>query len=193
MTNGSKTAAQAKCDVENSLLLIIDIQTRLGQAMPTKVLNRVISNTALLSRAAGLLDVPVLVTEQYPQGLGPTITDISDALPATAVTLDKTAFSCVAAQGFDDALERANRKQMLIVGMESHICVLQSALDLLTAGYDVYVVEDAVCSRRLENYQNALDRLRQAGVGIISAESAIFEWLVHARHEHFKAISAMLR
>lgn len=193
MTNGSKTAAQAKCDVENSLLLIIDIQTRLGQAMPTKVLNRVISNTALLSRAAGLLDVPVLVTEQYPQGLGPTITDISDALPATAVTLDKTAFSCVAAQGFDDALERANRKQMLIVGMESHICVLQSALDLLTAGYDVYVVEDAVCSRRLENYQNALDRLRQAGVGIISAESAIFEWLVHSRHEHFKAISAMLR
>lgn len=193
MTIGSKTAAQAKCDVENSLLLIIDIQTRLGQAMPTKVLNRVISNTALLSRAAGLLDVPVLVTEQYPQGLGPTITDISNALPATAVTLDKTAFSCVAAQGFDDALERANRKQMLIVGMESHICVLQSALDLLTAGYDVYVVEDAVCSRRLENYQNALDRLRQAGVGIISAESAIFEWLVHSRHEHFKVISAMLR
>ncbi len=193
MTIGSKTAAQAKCDVENSLLLIIDIQTKLGQAMPTKVLNRVISNTALLSRAAGLLDVPILVTEQYPQGLGPTIADISDALPATAVTLDKTAFSCVAAQGFDDVLERAKRKQMVIVGMESHICVLQSALDLLTAGYDVYVVEDAVCSRRLENYQNALDRLRQAGVGIISAESAIFEWLVHSRHEHFKAISAMLR
>lgn len=193
MTNRSKTAAQEKCDVENSLLLIIDIQTKLGQAMPTKVLNRVISNTSLLARAAGLLNVPVLVTEQYPQGLGPTITDISDALPATAVTLDKTAFSCVAAQGFDDALERANRKQMIIVGMESHICVLQSALDLLTAGYDVYVVEDAVCSRRLENYQNALDRLRQAGVGILSAESAIFEWLVHSRHEHFKAISAMLR
>lgn len=193
MTNGSRTAAQEKCDVENSLLLVIDIQTKLGQAMPTKVLNRVISNTALLSRAAGLLEVPVVVTEQYPQGLGSTITDISDALPAAAVTLDKTAFSCTAAQGFDDVLERAQRKQMIIVGMESHICVLQSAFDLLTAGYDVYVVEDAVCSRRLENYQNALDRLRQAGVGIISAESAIFEWLVHSRHEHFKAISAMLR
>lgn len=193
MTNGSRTATQDKCDVENSLLLVIDIQTKLGQAMPTKVLNRVISNTALLSRAAGLLDVPVLVTEQYPHGLGPTITDISDALPAAAVTLDKTGFSCVAAQGFDDVLERAKRKQMIIVGMESHICVLQSAMDLLAAGYDVYVVEDAVCSRRLENYQNALDRLRQAGVGIISAESAIFEWLVDSRHEHFKAISAMLR
>ena len=193
MTNGTKAAVQQKCDVENSLLLIIDIQTKLGQAMPTKVLNRVISNTSLLSRAAELLDVPVLVTEQYPQGLGPTITDISDTLPATAVTLDKTAFSSAAAQGFDDVLERANRKQIIIVGMESHICVLQSALDLLSTGYDVYVVEDAVCSRRLENYQNALDRLRQAGVGIISAESAIFEWLVHSRHEHFKAISALLR
>ena len=149
MANGTKAAVQQKCDVENSLLLIIDIQTKLGQAMPTKVLNRVISNTSLLSRAAGLLDVPVVVTEQYPQGLGPTITDISDALPATAVTLDKTAFSSAAAQGFDDVLESANRKQIIIVGMESHICVLQSALDLLGTGYDVYVVEDAVCSRRL--------------------------------------------
>ena len=77
--------------------------------------------------------------------------------------------------------------------MESHVCVLQSAFDLVAAGYAVYVVEDAVCSRRLENYQNALDRLRQAGVRIISAESAIFEWLVDSRHEHFKVISAMLR
>lgn len=193
MTDASKTAANEKCAVENSLLLIIDIQTKLGQAMPTKVLHRVISNTGLMSRAAGLLDVPVLVTEQYPQGLGPTIEDITEALPATAITLEKTAFSSVAAQGFDDALERANRKQIIIAGMESHICVLQSAFDLLTAGYAVYVVEDAVCSRRLENYQNALDRLRQAGVRIISAESAIFEWLVHSRHEHFKTISAMLR
>lgn len=193
MNYGSKTAAQEKCAVENSLLLIVDIQTKLGQAMPTKVLNRVISNTALLSRAAGLLDVPVVVTEQYPQGLGPTLESITEALPATADTLEKTAFSSVAAAGFDDVLERANRRQIIIVGMESHICVLQSAFDLVAAGYAVYVVEDAVCSRRLENYQNALDRLRQAGVRIISAESAIFEWLVHSRHEHFKTISAMLR
>mgnify|MGYP000539354288 CR=1 FL=1 len=77
MTDVSKTAANEKCAVDNSLLLVVDIQTKLGQAMPTKVLNRVISNTTLLSRAAGLLDVPVVVTEQYPRGLGPTIGDIS--------------------------------------------------------------------------------------------------------------------
>ncbi len=193
MTDVSKTAANEKCAIDNSLLLVVDIQTKLGQAMPTKVLNRVISNTSLLSRAAGLLDVPVVVTEQYPRGLGPTIADISEALPATAVTLEKTAFSSAAAEGFDDTLKRSEREQIIVVGMESHVCVLQSAFDLVAAGYAVYVVEDAVCSRRLENYQNALDRLRQAGVRIISAESAIFEWLVDSRHEHFKAISAMLR
>lgn len=186
-------AANEKCAVDNSLLLVVDIQTKLGQAMPTKVLNRVISNTSLLSRAAGLLDVPVVVTEQYPRGLGPTIADITEALPATAVTLEKTAFSSAAAQGFDAALKHSEREQIIVVGMESHVCVLQSAFDLVAEGYAVYVVEDAVCSRRLENYQNALDRLRQAGVRIISAESAIFEWLVDSRHEHFKAISAMLR
>lgn len=193
MSNGSDTAAVQKCDVANSLLLVVDIQTRLGQAMPAKVLNRVISNTALLSRAAGLLQVPVLVTEQYPQGLGPTLTEVSDALPASSVTLEKTMFSCAGADGFGDALKSSNRKQLVIVGMEAHICVLQSAIDLKTAGHDVLVVEDAVCSRRLENYQNALDRLRQAGIAIVTAESVIFEWLVHSRHEHFKAISAMLR
>jgi len=175
------------------VLLVVDIQTGLGQAMPGKVLNRVVSNTVLLARSAGLLDVPVLVTEQYPKGLGQTIEAIADAFPESAATFEKTCFSSAAADGFSSALSASGRRQVIVVGMEAHVCVLQTALDLLGSGYSVYVVEDAVCSRRLENYQNALDRLRQSDVGVVSAESVIFEWLVDSRHEKFKAISAMLR
>jgi len=186
-------ATHVTCSVDSTLLLIIDIQENLGGAMPTKVLNRVVSNTGLLSRSAELLDVPVILTEQYPKGLGPTVDAVVDGLPSSTARFEKTAFSALGADGFVEALNDSGRNQIVIAGMESHVCVLQSALELLNRGCQVYVVEDAVCSRRLENYQNALDRLRQAGVAIVSAESVIFEWLTNAKHEHFKAISAMLR
>ncbi len=183
----------SKCSIDGSLLLIVDIQQQLGNAMPSKVLNRVISNSVLLAHAAGLLEVPVLRTEQYPKGLGPTVPEILAAIPDSSQSFEKTSFSCVGADGFTAALERSGRRQVVIVGMEAHVCVLQSALDLLANDIDVYVVEDAICSRRLENYQNALDRMRQSRVQVISAESVIFEWLVDSRHEQFKAIQAMLR
>jgi len=182
-----------KCSVTSSQLLLIDIQQQLGQAMPTKVLGRIVSNSVLLARSAALLDVPVLRTEQYPKGLGPTVADIVEALPGTCQSFEKTTFSSVGADGFVDALAQAGRQQIIITGMEAHVCVLQTALDLLSGGYDVYVVEDAVCSRRLENYQNALDRLRQSDVSVVSAESVIFEWLVDSRHDQFKSVQAMLR
>lgn len=174
-------------------MLIVDIQEQLGRAMPTKVLNRVVSNSVLLARSAGLLEIPILTTEQYPKGLGPTVAEIIDALPDSSQSFEKTSFSSLSADGFTAALERAGRRQVIIVGMEAHVCVLQSALDLVANDIDVYVVEDAICSRRLENYQNALDRMRQSNVQVVSAESVIFEWLVDSRHEHFKTIQTMLR
>lgn len=187
------SASASKCSVDASLLLIIDIQQQLGNAMPGKVLNRVISNSVLLARAAGLLEVPVLRTEQYPRGLGSTIPEVLDAIPEPSQSFEKTSFSCAGADGFVTALERSGRRQVIIVGMEAHVCVLQSAIDLSANDVDVYVVEDAICSRRLENYQNALDRMRKSRVQVISAESVIFEWLVDSRHDQFKAIQAMLR
>jgi isochorismate hydrolase len=193
MTTQSPPASSDKCSVKSSQLLIIDIQQRLGQAMPAKVLRRVVSNSVLLARSADLLGVPVLRTEQYPRGLGPTVAEITEALPGTTQSFEKTSFSGVAAAGFLEALAQTDRQQVIIVGMEAHVCVLQTALDLLAGNYNVYVAEDAVCSRRLENYQNAIDRLRQSKVNIVSAESVIFEWLVDAQHEQFKAIQALLR
>lgn len=182
-----------KCDPRDSLLVVVDLQQRLGDAMPGKVLNRVLLNTSLLARAAGLLEVPVLKTEQYPRGLGPTLATVAASLPPTTVEFEKMSFSCCGADGFLAALDRMNRRQVVLVGMEAHVCVLQTAIDLAVAGLQVFVVEDAVCSRRLENYQNALDRLRQSAVGVVSAESVVFEWMGTAEHPHFKTIQSLLR
>jgi nicotinamidase-related amidase len=193
MNNSSSRTIPSKCSTDSSVLLVIDIQQQLGSAMPGKVLNRVVSNAALLVRSAGLLDVPVLQTQQYPKGLGTTVEEIVDALPSTVRTFEKTVFSCVAADGFSETLEQSGRQQVVIVGMEAHVCVLQTAIDLVDTGIEVYVVEDAICSRRLENYQNSLERMRQIGANIVSAESVVFEWLVDAKHPQFRAIQKMLR
>ncbi len=183
----------AKCDAGKSVLVVCDLQQRLGDAMPGKVLNRVLLNATLLARAAGLLELPVLCTEQYPQGLGATHPSVAEALPRTTPKLTKSAFSCCDAQDFNVALSELARNQVVLVGMEAHICILQTAFDLRARGLTVFVVEDAICSRRLENYQNALDRLRQAAVQVVSAESVVFEWLRDANHPHFKAVQTLLR
>jgi len=193
MTNSTHIAGAHKCRLDQSTLIVIDIQDRLGDAMPGKVLNRVLQNTSLLARTASLLGVPVIHTEQYPQGLGSTNSLVAEALPPSRKYFSKTAFSCMNADGFPAAIAALNRRQAVLVGMEAHICVLQTALDLAATGAEVFVVEDAICSRRLENYQNALDRMRACGVNIISAESAVFEWMGDSKHEQFKVIQGWLR
>lgn len=187
------TPRYALCADKSSQLIVVDIQEKLGAAMPQKVLNRVLRNTALLLRTAGVVGVPVTVSEQYPKGLGTTFGDLTASIPATGRRLEKTRFSCVGAAGFEPALADRERPQMIVAGMEAHVCVLQTAFDLAAAGCQVFVVEDAICSRKLENYENALERLRHAGVAVTSTESVIFEWLRDARHEHFKSIAALLR
>ncbi len=180
-------------EVERSLLTVVDIQERLGAVMPAKVLGRVIKNTSLLLRAATLLEVPVIATEQYPRGLGPMLPELTADLPANTRKLEKTSFSCTGAPGFNEQLSISAKEQIILVGMEAHVCVLQTAITLQAAGRQVCVIEDAVCSRKLENYQNALERLRQAGVVLVSTESVLFEWLGDASHQHFKEISSWLR
>lgn len=186
--------AKHKCLADRSMLVVVDIQSRLGEAMPGKVLNRVLQNAALLARAAEILDIPVLLTEQYPEGLGTTHPLVAAALPAAVSPIHKRTFSCLGEPAFVSALEHHTaRKQVVVVGMEAHICVLQTALDLAGTGLDVFVVEDAICSRRLENYQNALDRMHRLGLNVVSAESVVFEWLADSRHPRFKEIQSYLR
>ena len=193
MVNSDPLRTAPKCRTTDSMLVVVDIQQRLGDAMPGKVLNRVVLNASLLARSAAVLEIPVIVTEQYPQGLGDTLARVREALPRDTIEIEKTSFSCAGSERFLTEIEQRSRRQIILVGMEAHICILQTALDLHAAGFAPFVVEDAICSRRLENYQNALDRLRQSGVQVASAESVVFEWIGHSGHEHFKAIQALLR
>jgi len=178
------------CQIDNAVLVLIDIQTRLSAAMPQAVRAQVIKNASILVQAASKLDIPLIVTRQYPRGLG----DTDPAIPTqTATTIDKTIFSCFRADGFPQTLEQSARRQIILAGMESHVCVLQTAFDLLARNYRVFVAEDAVCSRTVANHRNAMTRMTQHGITLASTESILFEWLEDASHPQFKSISCLIK
>lgn len=183
----------ALCDCDDSILVIIDVQTRLTRTMPTKVLARLQRYIGLLIKSANLLQVPVITTEQYPSGLGHTEPELVQLLPEDSRRFEKTAFSCAKAEGFLQELRLQEKKQIILTGMEAHVCVLQTAIELINESYSVIVVADAVCSRYRENYEVALERIKQAGGLVTSAESVIFEWLKDAGHPHFKQIQSLIR
>lgn len=178
-------------EASDSVLVVIDVQERLLGAMPKGVRDRVVGQTDILLTAATTMQVPAIATEQYPQGLGPTDATLRAHFADTAV-LEKTCFACTDADEFKQALAAHQRKQVILTGMETHICVLQTALNLKQLGYEVYVVEDAVSSRSKGNQSNAIQRLRQAGVEITNVESVLFEWLGDARHDAFKTLAKLI-
>jgi nicotinamidase-related amidase len=170
----------------DSVLLIVDIQERLAAAMDKAAMAGVVRSACVLLETASRLGVPVAVTEQYPKGLGATVAEVSAKIPADARRVEKTCFSAGAA-------EESGRAQVVLVGMEAHVCVLQSALELRASGRQVFVVEDGCCSRDARNAANAMARMRDAGVVVTNTESVAFEWLRDARHEAFKAVSGLVR
>lgn len=181
------------CHAQHSQLLIIDIQDRLASAMPAEVLSNVVKNNNILLTAANELDIPVIHSEQYPKGLGNTVSALAEHFPTSSQSVTKTSFSCSGAKEFDNLIAKKNRQQIIITGIESHICVLQTALQLKHQGYAVYVVEDAICSRKKLNHKNALERLRQSGIIISNVESVMFEWLGDATHPKFKTLSKLIK
>ncbi|MGB7816643.1 MAG: isochorismatase family protein [Methylotenera sp.] len=174
-----------------SQLVVIDMQVKLASVMPAEALHGVVKNCGVLAQAAHLLAVATILTEQYPQGLGETIPEIRQHLP-NCKPITKTAFSACGEPRFSQQLHR-DKPQIILAGMEAHICVLQTALALLQADKLVFVAEDAVISRNPANKANALARLRDAGCVISNTESVMFEWLGNANHEAFKAISKLIR
>ncbi len=180
------------CEAHSSQLVVIDIQERLAQAMPDAAREQVVRNSTILLKAATLLNIPVAHTEQYPRGLGATLESIAQALPDDNWSGEKTGFSCCAANGFLARLQDAGN-QVVLAGMETHVCVLQTAMELHARGFQVYVAEDATCSRFKQHHRNALQRLRQTGVVISNTESVLFEWLRDASHPQFKSIAALIR
>jgi hypothetical protein len=176
---------------ETSQLVIVDVQEKLSSVMEASALASIVKNCGILMQAATLLEIPIIVTEQYPKGLGATLSGLSQYTDVTQC-IEKTCFSCVDSSLFRSRL-RGDRPQIMLAGMEAHICVLQTALQLQESGKQVFVVEDAVISRDPANKSNALLRLRQAGVIVSNTESVVFEWLKVAEGEAFKQISRLIR
>ena len=177
-------------DRDDAVLLVVDIQERLAVAMAQR--ERVVANAGHLIAAARLLGVPVLLTEQYPRGLGPTVPELRAALEATTA-IEKLTFDCCGEPSFAPALEQTGRATVIVCGMEAHICVLQTVLGLLANGMNVHVAADAVCSRDPENARTALGLLRDAGAVVSCTETVLFQLLGRAGTPEFKAIQARIR
>ncbi len=177
-------------DRQQAILVVVDVQGKLAQLMHEK--QTLFANLKSIIRGIRALDIPVLWAEQNPRGLGPTVAEIAAELEGME-PIAKMSFSCWQNETFAKALAAAGRNQVLIAGIEAHICVYQTAQDLTAAGYEVQVVADAVSSRKPESKALALQKLRDAGISITSVEMTLFELLKVAEGETFKHILEIVK
>ena len=177
----------------DSVLILIDIQTNLAAAMKKEIFQTTEKNINVLISACKTLGIPMIMTEQYRKGLGPTVKSVQDNLGPLFQPVEKLSFSCCANSAFRNSLEKLKKKYCLIAGIESHVCVLQTALELVKQDYYVHVVSDAVCSRFRNDWQQTLDLLRQAGAVVSTTEIAVFQLLKEAGTADFKTISPLFK
>lgn len=177
----------------DSIVLVIDIQEKLIAALNQGIKEQMLKKAPKLVKAARLLDVHTVVTEQYPKGLGHTIKEVSCELPAYCMPVEKTCFCAVMEDGFLEKIKSLKKKQILLCGIEAHICVYQTAAKLLEEGFDVYIVKDLCASRNKVEFECAMDLLRQMGAKITCVEMVLFEWLKTAKNPCFKEIQAMIK
>jgi Amidases related to nicotinamidase len=175
----------------HSSLLVVDIQQRLAPAIAGQ--ETLINRAATLIEAAHRLHVPILVSEQYPQGLGHTVGALVPLLQEADQIVSKTHFSCLREPAYADSLRQLGRRQMVVAGMEAHVCVLQTVMDLLQQRFEVYVVADAIGSRVPESRSLAIERMRTAGAAVVTVEMVLFEWLERADRPEFRPVSALIR
>lgn len=184
-------------DRGKAVLVLIDVQEKLAAAMSER--ERVLAAAVRMLRAFALVGAPIMFTRQYPEGLGPTEPVIEDALlalaeeGATVIGVDKTAFCACREPGFLDALDARDRPQVVLAGMETHICITQTALDLVSRGFQVHVAADACCSQDVGMHDIALDRLRSAGVVVTSSESVMYELVGRAATEEFRSLLRIVK
>ena len=176
--------------VDKCVLVVIDIQGKLAQLMHQK--EALIENAQKLIKGVQILEIPIIVTEQYPKGLGPTIPEVVALFPSFK-PLPKVAFSCCGDEGFQRELLAVDRRQIMICGIETHVCVYQTTVDLLASGYEVEVVADVVSSRTADNREIALQRIRDEGANITSVEMALFELMKVAEGPKFKEVSKIVK
>ncbi|MDR2899774.1 MAG: hydrolase [Clostridiales bacterium] len=174
----------------DTALVVIDFQTALTPVMHNDI--QLVEKTEILIKGARLLEIPIIVTQQYTKGLGDTIPELKEAL-GEFDSIDKTAFSCVGDKNFREALKNVHCKNIIISGIEAHICVLQTVIDLIDLGYNVFLAADCVGSRFKKDMRYALRRMFAYGAVPTTAESVLFEIMKDAKHPARKAVSALIK
>jgi nicotinamidase-related amidase len=174
----------------DSMLFVVDEQSRLAPAIADG--DRVLANTAVLIQAARRLGVPALACELNPRGLGATVVEIAGLLASESI-MEKVHFSCAAEEAAMARIASLGRSQVVVAGMEAHVCVLQTTLGLKERGYDPFVVADATGSRSPESHALAMERLRLAGIPVVSTEMVVFEWLARAGTPEFRELLALIK
>jgi nicotinamidase-related amidase len=182
--------ANARIVRKSTGLLVVDIQERLLPAIHEK--ERVLQNALRLAKGAALFGLPVFVTEQYRKGLGPTPAELAAAIPGFA-PMEKLAFSACGAAGLIESIRARGVTHLVVCGIEAHVCVCQTCLDLLQQGFNVFVVADAISSRAAENHRLAMQRLHDAGAIVVSTEMVLFELLERAGTDEFKQVLALVK
>ena len=177
---------------DKAILVVIDVQEKLCLAMDEKVLAKLVKNTGILLDTAAELNVPVLITEQYVKGLGATLPELKEK-GAAAACYEKMSFSSCGSAEFIEKLKSTGRKQVIIAGMETHVCVLQTVIELREAGFDVHLVKDAVMSRDKRNWQTAIEAMTLTGAVPTCTEAVMFQLLKVAGTEEFKKLSKLVR
>ncbi|RNC73287.1 MAG: hydrolase [Desulfuromonadales bacterium] len=178
-------------DRNHAVLVVVDVQEKLCLAMDPEVLAQLKKNTGILLEAAKELGIPVVVTEQYVKGLGCTVPELREKIEGDAY--EKMTFSCCGDQAFLNRMAELGRRQVIVTGMETHVCVLQTVLELLERDYRVHLVKDAVMSRKKENWEVGLITSQAAGAVVTSTEAALFQLLRVAGTEEFKKLSKLVR
>ena len=177
--------------VDDTVLAVVDVQGKLAQLMADR--EALFDGLAILIKGADILDLPVVWTEQYPQGLGPTLDSLAALLRPKVEPIPKLAFSCWGCEPFVDAIRKTNRRKVLLAGIETHICIYQTTADLLAQGYEVQVVGDAVSSRTVRNRELGLQRIRDLGAAITTVEMALFELQRMAGTNRFRELARLVR
>lgn len=177
-------------DARDALLLVVDFQERLMPSIHRR--EEITGKAAALIEGCRVLDLPILVTQQYTKGLGPTIREIDDALVEYEY-IEKITFSCCGSGEFRGKLGKAGRKSVIITGIETHVCIQQTVLDLLEGGYQVYAIADCLGSRSDSDFRYAIRRMEKAGAIVTTMESILFEMLVSADHPKRKEITVLVK
>ncbi|MDQ2798787.1 MAG: isochorismatase family protein [Armatimonadota bacterium] len=176
---------------DDTVLVVVDMQEPFLRGIYER--DRLTARVQMLVEAANILDVPILTTTQYAARMGPFVPEIASLLPAESSSIDKLAFSCAGSEAFLTALKDQNRTQVLLCGVETHICVGQTALDLSARGWQTHVAADAVSARSLETHKLGMERMRDSGVLPCAAEAAVYELLREAGTLEFKAILSLVK